>query len=85
MLRPGQKVGLIGRSGAGKSTLVKLLLRFFDTEGGAMRIDGQEVRDVTQDRLRRGIGMVQEDSSLLHSSVRENILYGRPERPRSRW
>jgi len=78
-IRPGEKVGLVGRSGAGKSTLVNLLLRFFDTEGGAIRIDGQDVRDVTQDSLRQAIGMVTQDPSLLHRSVRENILYGRPD------
>jgi ATP-binding cassette subfamily B multidrug efflux pump len=78
-IRPGEKVGLVGRSGAGKSTLVNLILRFFDTEGGAIRIDGQDVRGVTQDSLRRQIGMVTQDPSLLHRSVRANILYGRPE------
>jgi ATP-binding cassette, subfamily B, multidrug efflux pump len=78
-IRPGEKVGLVGRSGAGKSTLVNLILRFFDTEGGAIRIDGQDVRTVTQDSLRRQIGMVTQDPSLLHRSVRANILYGRPE------
>jgi ATP-binding cassette subfamily B multidrug efflux pump len=76
---PGEKVGLVGRSGAGKSTLVKLLLRFYDTEGGRILIDGQDIRAVTQDSLRRHIGMVQQDSSLLHRSVRDNILYGRPD------
>jgi ATP-binding cassette subfamily B multidrug efflux pump len=78
-IRPGEKIGLIGRSGAGKSTLVKLMLRFYDTEGGRILIDGQDIRDVTQDSLRRQIGMVQQDSSLLHRSVRDNILYGRPD------
>ncbi len=78
-IAPRQKVGLVGRSGAGKSTLVKLLLRFYDAEGGDILIDGQPVRAVTQDSLRAAIGMVQQDSSLLHRSVRENILYGRPE------
>jgi len=78
-IRPGEKVGLVGRSGAGKSTLVKLLLRFYDTEGGRILIDGQDIRAVTQDSLRRHIGMVQQDSSLLHRSVRDNILYGRPD------
>ncbi|MER2510383.1 MAG: ABC transporter ATP-binding protein [Amaricoccus sp.] len=78
-IRPGERVGLVGRSGAGKSTLVNLILRFFDTEGGALRIDGQDVRAVTQDSLRRQIGMVTQDPSLLHRSVRENILYGRPD------
>jgi ATP-binding cassette subfamily B multidrug efflux pump len=75
----GQKVGLVGRSGAGKSTLVKLLLRFYDVEQGAIRIDGQDIAAVTQDSLRRAIGMVQQDSALLHRSVRDNLLYGRPE------
>ena len=78
-IRPGEKVGLVGRSGAGKSTLVNLILRFFDTEAGAIRIDGQDVRAVTQDSLRRQIGMVTQDPSLLHRSVAANILYGRPE------
>ncbi len=75
---PGEKIGLVGRSGAGKSTLVKLLLRFYDPESGQILIDGQDIRDVTQDSLRSHIGMVQQDSSLLHRSVRDNILYGRP-------
>ena len=75
----GQKVGLIGRSGAGKSSLVNLLLRFRDAEGGRVLIDGQNVVDVTQDSLRAQIGMVTQDSSLLHRSVRDNILYGRPD------
>ncbi|SFD69471.1 ABC transporter ATP-binding protein [Roseivivax sediminis] len=78
-IAPGEKVGLVGRSGAGKSTLVKLLLRFYDPESGAIRIDGQDVTGVTQESLRRGIGMVQQDSALMHRSVRDNILYGRPE------
>lgn len=77
-IKPGQKVGLVGRSGAGKSTLVKLLLRFYEAEGGRILIDGQDIALVTQDSLRGVIGMVQQDSSLLHRSVRENILYGRP-------
>jgi ATP-binding cassette, subfamily B, multidrug efflux pump len=77
-LRPGERVGLVGRSGAGKSTLVNLMLRFYDAEGGAIRIDGQDIRHVTQDSLRRQIGMVTQDPSLLHRSVRDNILYGRP-------
>ncbi|MBU2358926.1 MAG: ABC transporter ATP-binding protein/permease [Alphaproteobacteria bacterium] len=75
----GQKVGLVGASGAGKSTLVKLLLRFYDAEGGVIRIDGQDIAAVTQDSLRHAIGMVQQDSALLHRSVRENILYGAPQ------
>ncbi len=78
-IEPGQKIGLIGRSGAGKSTLVKLLLRFYDAESGQILIDGQDISRVTQDSLRRQIGMVQQDSSLLHRSVRDNILYGRPD------
>jgi ATP-binding cassette, subfamily B, multidrug efflux pump len=78
-IAPGERIGLIGRSGAGKSTLVKLLLRFYEAEGGRILIDGQDINDVTQDSLRRHIGMVQQDSSLLHRSVRENILYGRPD------
>lgn len=76
---PGEKIGLIGRSGAGKSTLVKLLLRFYDPEGGRILIDGQDITGVTQDSLRQNIGMVQQDSALLHRSIRENILYGRPD------
>lgn len=75
----GQKIGLVGRSGAGKSTLVKLLLRFYDPEQGRILIDGQDIATVQQDSLRLNIGMVQQDSSLLHRSVRENILYGRPD------
>ncbi len=78
-IKPGEKVGLVGRSGAGKSTLVKLLLRFYDAEQGHILIDNQDVAQVTQDSLRRQIGMVQQDSSLLHRSVRDNILYGQPD------
>jgi ATP-binding cassette subfamily B multidrug efflux pump len=78
-IQPGEKVGLVGRSGAGKSTLVKLLLRFYDCEGGVIRIDGQNIADVTQDSLRATMGVVQQDSSLLHRSVRDNIAYGRPD------
>ncbi|WP_146347622.1 ABC transporter ATP-binding protein [Falsiphaeobacter marinintestinus] len=78
-IEPGEKIGLIGRSGAGKSTLVKLLLRFYDSEGGQTLIDGQDISTVTQDSLRRQIGMVQQDSALLHRSVRDNLLYGRPD------
>jgi ATP-binding cassette subfamily B multidrug efflux pump len=74
---PGEKIGLIGRSGAGKSTLVNLLLRFSDVDGGSICIDGQDIRDVTQESLRANIGMVTQDTSLLHRTVRENILYGR--------
>ena len=79
VIEPGQKIGLIGRSGAGKSTLLKLLLRFYDAEAGAITIDGQDISGVTQDSLRRQIGMVQQDSALLHRSVLDNIRYGRPE------
>ena len=78
-IAPGEKIGLIGRSGAGKSTLVKLLLRFYDADKGVIEIDGQDIKGVTQDSLRRVIGMVQQDSALLHRSVRDNILYGRAE------
>ncbi len=78
-VQPGEKVGLVGRSGAGKSSLVNLLMRFRDPEGGRILIDGQDVSAVTQDSLRAQIGMVTQDSSLLHRSVRANILYGRPE------
>ncbi|WP_299401521.1 ABC transporter ATP-binding protein [uncultured Roseobacter sp.] len=76
-IRRGEKIGLVGRSGAGKSTLVKLLLRFYDPETGQILIDGQDITQVTQDSLRLAIGMVQQDSSLLHRSVRDNIRYGR--------
>jgi ATP-binding cassette, subfamily B, multidrug efflux pump len=76
-IRPGEKVGLVGRSGAGKSTLVNLLLRLFDVESGRITIDGQEVRDVTQESLRAAIGLVSQDTSLLHRSIRDNIKYGR--------
>ena len=77
-IRPGEKIGVVGRSGAGKSTLVKLMLRFYDTESGRILIDDQDIAGVTQASLRQQIGMVQQDSSLLHRSVRDNILYGRP-------
>ena len=76
LIAPGEKVGLVGRSGAGKSTLVKLLLRFYDIEYGRIEIDRQDIARVTQDSLRRAIGMVAQDSSLLHRSIRANILYG---------
>lgn len=78
-IEPGEKIGLIGRSGAGKSTLVKLLLRFYDAEKGQILIDGQDIRGLTQDSLRLNIGMVQQDSALMHRSVRDNLLYGRPD------
>ncbi|MES2889539.1 MAG: ABC transporter ATP-binding protein [Pseudomonadota bacterium] len=77
-IRPGEKIGLVGRSGAGKSTLVNLLLRFHDVASGAILIDGQDIAGVQQDSLRAQIGMVTQDTSLLHRSVRDNILYGRP-------
>ncbi len=78
-IAPGEKVGLVGQSGAGKSTLVKLLLRFYDAERGTISIDGQDIKSATQDSLRLAIGMVQQDSALLHRSVRDNILYGNPD------
>ena len=78
-IRPGEKVGLVGRSGAGKSTVVNLLLRLYDVEGGRVLIDGQDIAQVTQDSLRAQVGMVTQDTSLLHRSVRDNILYGRPD------
>ncbi|MUJ39500.1 ABC transporter ATP-binding protein [Aliivibrio fischeri] len=78
-IKPGEKIGLVGRSGAGKSTLVNLLLRFHDVESGSISIDGQDIRDVTQDSLRSQIGMVSQDTSLLHRSIRDNIKYGRPD------
>lgn len=78
-IRPGEKIGLVGRSGAGKSTIVNLLLRFYDAEGGRILIDGQDIALATQDSLRAQIGMVTQDTSLLHRSVRENIVYGRPD------
>jgi ATP-binding cassette, subfamily B, multidrug efflux pump len=78
-IRPGEKIGLVGRSGAGKSTLVNLLLRFYDLESGRILIDGQDISQVSQDSLRAHIGMVTQDTSLLHRSVRDNVLYGRPD------
>ena len=78
-IEPGMKIGLVGRSGAGKTTLVKLLLRFYDAESGSIEIDGQDISGVSQDSLRAVIGMVQQDSSLLHRSIRDNIRYGRPD------
>ena len=77
-IRPGERVGLVGRSGAGKSTLVNLLLRFYDLEQGRIRIDGQDIGNVTQESLRAAIGMVTQDTSLLHRSIAANIRYGRP-------
>ncbi len=78
-IQPGERIGVVGRSGAGKSTLVKLMLRFYDAEGGRILIDGQDIAGVTQSSVRQQIGMVQQDSSLMHRSVRDNILYGRPD------
>ncbi len=78
-IRPGEKIGLVGRSGAGKSTLVNLLLRFYDRESGMITIDGTDIATVQQDSLREQIGVVTQDTSLLHRSVRDNILYGRPD------
>jgi len=78
-VRPGEKIGLVGRSGAGKSTLVNLLLRFFDLESGRILIDGQDIAAVSQESLRTQISMVTQDTSLLHRSIRDNIHYGRPD------
>ena len=78
-IRPGEKVGLIGRSGAGKSTIVNLLLRFYEPQSGQICIDGQNIDSVTQESLRAQIGLVTQDTSLLHRSVRDNIVYGRPD------
>ncbi len=77
-IRPGEKIGLVGRSGAGKSTVVNLLLRFFQLEDGAILIDGQDISDLTQESLRAQISVVTQDTSLLHRSIRANIRYGRP-------
>lgn len=79
VIQPGEKVGLVGRSGAGKSTLLNILLRFYDLEQGRILIDGQDIAAVAQDSLRAQIGMVTQDSSLLHRSIMDNILYGRPD------
>lgn len=78
-IKPGEKVGLVGRSGAGKSTLANLLLRFYDIDAGTIMIDGQNIADATQESLRAAIGVVTQDTSLLHRSVRDNIRYGRPD------
>jgi len=78
-VKAGEKIGVVGRSGAGKSTLVNLLLRFYDIEGGRILIDGQDIAGVTQDSLRANIGVVTQDTSLLHRSVCDNITYGRPD------
>ena len=79
VVRPGEKIGLVGPSGAGKSTLVNVLLRLYDLEGGHIRIDGTDISQVTQESLRSQIGVVTQDTSLLHRSVRDNLLYGRPD------
>ena len=79
VIRPGEKIGLVGRSGAGKSTVVNLLLRLYDLQDGRITIDGQDIAGVTQESLRRNVGLVTQDTSLLHRSVRDNILYGRPD------
>lgn len=78
-IRPGEKVGIVGRSGAGKSTLVNLLLRFYDLEGGRILIGGQDIAAVTQESLRANIGMVSQDTALLHRSIRDNIMFGKAE------
>jgi len=78
VIRPGERVGLVGRSGSGKSTLVNLLLRFYELEHGAIRVDGQDIREVTQESLRMAIGMVTQDTSLLHRSIAANIRYSKP-------
>ena len=78
-IRPGEKVGLVGPSGAGKTTLVNVLLRMYDLEGGRILIDNQNIADVTQDSLRSQIGVVTQDTALLHRSIRDNLLYGRPD------
>ena len=78
-IRPGEKIGLVGRSGAGKTTILNLLLRFYDVESGRVLIDGQDISEVQQDSVRAQVGMVTQDTSLLHRSVRDNILYGRPD------
>jgi ATP-binding cassette subfamily B multidrug efflux pump len=75
-IRPGERVGLVGSSGAGKSTLISLLLRFYEIEAGSIRIDGHDIRELTQESLRRSIGVVAQDTSLLHRSIAENIAYG---------
>ncbi len=78
-IAPGEKVGLVGRSGAGKSTIASLLLRFYDVEAGRIVIDGQDIAQVSQDSLRSQIGLITQDTSLLHRSIRDNVLYGRPD------
>jgi ATP-binding cassette subfamily B multidrug efflux pump len=82
-IKPGEKVGLVGRSGSGKSTLVNLLLRFYDLKSGLITIDNQDISKVNQNSLREKIGMVTQDTSLLHRSVKDNIVYGRPSATRN--
>ena len=82
-IKPGEKVGLVGRSGAGKSTLANLLLRFYDVGAGKISVDGQNIADVTQESLRAAIGVVTQDTSLMHRSVRDNIRYGKPDAPQA--
>jgi ATP-binding cassette subfamily B multidrug efflux pump len=79
LVRPGEKIGLVGPSGAGKSTLVNVMLRLYDLEEGRIAIDGQDISRVTQESLRSSIGVVTQDTSLLHRSIRDNLLYGRPD------
>ncbi|MBQ4838643.1 ABC transporter ATP-binding protein [Pseudoalteromonas luteoviolacea] len=78
-IKSGEKIGIVGRSGSGKSTLVNLLLRFYDIQNGAISIDGQNINDITQESLRKQIAMVTQDTALLHRSIRDNVLYGRPD------
>ena len=78
-IKPGEKIGIVGRSGAGKSTLIQLLLHFYNINQGRISIDGQNIQDVTQDSLRKNIAFVTQDTSLLHRTVAENIKYGRPD------
>lgn len=78
-IKPGEKIGLIGPSGAGKSTLVNLLLRLYDVQGGRILVDGQNIAEVSQESLRERIGMITQDTSLLHRSIRDNLLYGKPD------
>ena len=78
-IRPGEKIGVVGRSGAGKSTLIQLLLHFYELNQGRILIDGQDINDVTQDSLRANIALVTQDTSLLHRTVAENIKYGKPD------
>ena len=83
MIESGEKIGVVGRSGSGKTTLMNLLLRFYDLESGRILVDGQDIAKVAQDNLRSNIGVVTQDTSLLHRSIRENIAYSAPEMPDS--